>query len=223
MITGGDSLNEADINRDGSVNFLDIGPFVSVLSSDSSALSSKVRAPAVLSVSAATSEASVVDLANSPAAPLVLESKPVPVSPKVELINPHPLRPLVLVNDSSAVPVVETRQLSVVDTQAVATTPVDTFVGPVAIAPVGNTSLVARNSSLGGSESNRPLLTRSSLKGNTERIELSDASRVTVSTAFVATEKSFSTAAELFDANPESLDEVFDFEFQESVVGLLDE
>ena len=74
VISGGDFLNEADINRDGSVNFLDIGPFVSVLSSDSSALSSKVRAPAVLSVSAATSEVSVVDLANRQAAPLVLES-----------------------------------------------------------------------------------------------------------------------------------------------------
>ena len=223
VISGGDSLNEADINRDGSVNFLDIGPFVSVLSSDSSALSSKVRAPAVLSVSAATSEARVVDLTYSQAAPLVLESKPVPVSSKVELINTHPLRSLVLVNDSSAVPVVETRQLSVVDTQAVATTPVDTFVGPVVIAPVGSTSLVACKSSLGGSESNRPLLTRSSLKGNAERIELSDASRVTVPTAIVANEGSFSTAADLFDAHPESLDEVFDFEFQESVVGLLDE
>ena len=85
------------------------------------------------------------------------------------------------------------------------TTPVDTFIGPVPIAPVKYSFLGDRKSSLRGAESSGPLATRRSLTGSAEQIDSSYETREQYPVASVSTENSISTAAELFDAHPESL------------------
>ena len=79
--------------------------------------------------------------------------------------------------------------------------------------------LGARNPSLIGVESNRPLVTRHSLAGDAEPIDLLRESSDTRRWTSVSPAGAFSTAAELFDAHPESLDDVFDFEPEETLAG----
>ena len=112
------------------------------------------------------------------------------------------------------------------DADPVGVKPVDTYVGAVGFSPFGDRFVRERISSLRSSESNDSLAWRRFLASNEGRPDLSGESRELGKRRPLADaliEQTISTAAELFDAHPESLDEVFDFEFQESFVGLLDE
>ena len=112
------------------------------------------------------------------------------------------------------------------DADPVGVTPVGTYVGAVGFTPFGDSFVPDRISSLRSSESDDSLAWRRFLASNVGRPDLSGESRELGekrSLDNASNEQTFSTAAELFDAHPESLDEVFDFEFQESFVGLLDE
>ena len=237
---------EADINLDGTVDFLDISPFIALLASGSASSnladgnsgvaaspsrslvapeaivaspSSSTDSPDSISqlvsdaptetpITAATSDAEHDD-AEAPAATASQNLKATSESQE----------PLTLVSDSTVTPVVESSQPVVVDTAVAGATPIDIFSGPVAFASDRYRFLGARNRSLIGVESNRPLVTRRSLVGNAERIDLPRESSDTRRWTSVSPAGSFSTAAELFDAHPESLDDVFDFEPEETLAG----
>ena len=253
---------EADINGDGAVTFLDISPFINLLaggSPQSSPATGNLVAPATSSETTVAHQAVVVEpqvsssvsvsepeaivsIAAPVEVPVTTETsaakqvtaKAAPVSPNVALIKPLPQASLVLANDSSVSPVIETEQPPAVDLKVAkatsvetarlvgTTTPVDTFIGPVPIAPVKYSFLGGRNSSLRAAESSGLLVTRRTLKGNAEQLVSSYESRAANLITNVPAEESFSTAAELFDAHPESLNGVFDFEVDEALAGLIE-
>ena len=242
-------LDQADINRDGSVDFLDISPFIALLASGGSAQGNQANATLGKSMGAsgATSQSEAVAAAapaSSVASGSKVESKGLVASSDRRLIATRTLRskyddvstmnstssenakavaktvevPPVLVNS----PVTHASEVPTVEASLADELPVDIFIGPVAFAST-NYSFVARDLSSRGFEGNGP--TRQSLSFNTERFNFSPElpkSLVTRPSAKVVTESAFSTAAELFDAHPESLDEVFDFEFEETFAGLID-
>ena len=194
LLTSNTFLDEADINRDGNVDFLDISPFISLLNSGGSVQGKQANGDlgksAVASGATEKSEASVA----KPPASLVVS--PISVS-----------RP---------------ETIALVNTTQAKVTPVDTYSGPVAFAPAEYQFVGDGNSSLRGSESNRFLTNRHSFAPNAEQISFSLGLReslVTRPSANVSTAVSFSTAAELFDAHPESLGDVFDLELEGSLEG----
>ena len=144
------------------------------------------------------------------------------VSQDAKATTPLPAASLVFVSDSLATPVIDPSELSVADTTITGATPIDGFVGPVAATPANYSFLRVRNLSFRGIENNRSFLTRRSLARNAQSSGSVRESRDVYPSTNVSTEDSFSTAAELFDANPESLDGVFDFEFEEAVAGLIE-
>ena len=247
--------DEADINGDGDVTFLDISPFITLLaggSPQSSPATGNLVVPAISKgttvapqavvvkppvkslVSVAEPEAIIsvarpvdVPVTTETSAAKLVAAKPAPVSSNVALIKPLPQASLVLVNDSSASPVIETEQPPTVDSKVAKATPVDTappadiFIGPVPVAPVRYSFLGDRNSSLRVAESSGPLATRRFLTGGAEQIDLSYETREQFTSGTVSTERSFLTSADLFDAHPESLDNVFDFGLEETFAGLI--
>ena len=222
-------LDEADVNRDGFVSFLDIVPFIAILTaggSSSATSESVVVAPPASSVDSliATSELeSTTTTSLTVEAPVTTEvplvktraTKPAPAISNAALIKPHLQGPLVLVNDTSALPLVKTSnspevEAKVAGAELIASArPVDTYIGPVAIAPDASRFLGAQDSSLQGFKSFKPMVSSRPLKGSVEGLGFS-----------LESKDSFATASKLFDANPETLDEVFDFEFKDSFAGL---
>ena len=239
--------DEADIDDDGFVTFLDISPFITLLSSVGSAqVSSSVAAPAVSSELSVSAEAIAIEPLVGSEAPLVLvaeqepvvsvvstvkvpitktplvettAAKPATVSPKIALKISQP--PLVLTNNSTASQMIEANQPPVLDTSAVGASPVDTYIGPVAIVPASYRIVGDRDTSLRVSESDDQLVTRRSLEISSERIDLPSGSLDVHSSVNVSQEDSVSTTAEFFDAHPETLDDVFDFELEEMLAGLI--
>ena len=243
-------LNEADIDRDGEVTFDDIGPFITLLAAGGSAqFSSSLAAPVIFSAAVVMSEANAAEPPVSSLASVVTSSapesfasvgstveasvttktssvetvaaKPAVLSPDITLKQSLPQAALVFVSGSLDLPVVEQSEASVLDATAFGATPIDTFVEPVATASDRYRFLGAGRLSFSGSQGNRPLLKQRSLQGSAERINGSSESLGQYPSANVATAESFSTAADLFDAHPESLDDVFDFEAEEVFAGLI--
>ena len=102
--------------------------------------------------------------------------------------------------------------------------PIDTFIGPVAFATDTVAFLGNRDSVSIDSQNNRSFVTRRSLRGSGEPIEFSVESVKQLSSINVGQEEqkdSFSTAAELFDDHPESLEGVFDFEIEDAFAALI--
>jgi len=147
-----------------------------------------------------------------------IDAEPATVSENITATIPLPQVSLESVSDSLASPMAATSRLPAVSNNvAVAgVTSFDNYSPPVAIAPVKYRFLGARKLSAKGPESNGLLAKRRSLTENTERLDISQDSHNKPSAANLSTEKSFSTAAELFDARPESLDGIFDFQLEES-------
>ena len=244
-------LNEADIDRDGEVTFDDIPLFIPLLAAGGSAqFSSNLTAPVVSSAAVVISEAnaaeppvsSLVSVFTSSAPesfasvgstvePSVttktssvetVAAKPAVLSPDIALKQSLPQASLVFVSDSLATPVIDPSELSVADTTITGATPIDGFVGPVTATPANYSFLSARNLSFRGVENNRSFLTRRSLARNAQSSGSLQELRDVYPSTNVSTEDSFSTAAELFDANPKSLDGVFDFEFEEAFKALIE-
>ena len=186
LLAGNEFLNQADVNRDGLVDFDDISSFISLLAAGGRS------AP----------------FSSSLTAPVIHEASS--VMPEANAVEP---------TASSAVSVARSSEpasfASVLDATVFGATPIDTSVGPVAFGSNRYSFAGTRRSSLNGPERNGPLVTRRSLQGSAASFELSSESRRQYRSPKVSTEKSFTTAAELFDAHPESLDDVFDFEVEE--------
>ena len=251
LLANNSFLNEADIDRDGEVTFDDIGPFITLLADDGSPdqFSSSLTAPVVSSAAVVMSEANAAEPPVSSLVSVVTSSapqsfasvgstveasvttktssgktvaaKPAVFSPDMALKQSSPQASLVFVSDSLATPVVEQSETSVFDGTVFGATPIDTFVGPVAIASDRYQFLGAGRSSFRGSQGNRPLLKQRSLQGSAERINGSPESLDQYPLANASSAESFSTAADLFDAHPESLDVVFDFEVEKVFAGLI--
>ena len=115
----------------------------------------------------------------------------------------------------------EKKELAESETKVASVTPIDIFIGPVAVASDRYRFLGDRISSSRGFEGDGTLVKRAALTGFAERVDLSNDSRDQQLPGKVVTERSFETAAELFDAHPESLDDVFDFEFDDASAGLV--
>jgi len=169
-------------------------------------------APAEAPIAAATSDAEHGDA----------EATAATVSQNLKATTSEPQEPLTLVNASTVTPVIESSLPTVVDTAVADAPPIDIYSGPVAFASDRHRFLGARNSSLIGVESNRPLVTRHSLTRNAEHIDLLRESSDTRRWTSVSPAGVYSTAVELFDAHPELLDDVFDFELEENLTGLIE-
>ena len=207
ILSSNSFLNEADIDRDGDVDFLDIQPFIDILASGGSAESSFALSN---SIASAISSESVVT-----PQPLVAESPVVSAASVVSVAQPVSIALV-------AQPVAESSQLPTVDVTFAAEAPVETNSGPVTFTPVDYSSLNDRTSSLRDSQSERPFVKRRSLAENTDRPDFAHESRNQRRLASDSVERSFSTAAELFDADPESMNEVFDSQFEETLVELIE-
>ena len=129
-----------------------------------------------------------------------------------------PPAPVDSADNSMASPMVEQSELPVTGPISASATPVDSYIGPVAFASAKHSFSVDRNSSLNRFKTNGLLALQGSLKGSTERLASSHEQHPVTN---VSTNDSFSTAAALFDAHPESLDEIFDFELDDSLAGLI--
>ena len=233
LLSTGGFLDQADIDRNMFVNFSDIAPFINILAGGTPIQANSFVAPETSSGSVVTSQAIVSAPPVSSAASVVADvviSAPEPIIAEAPATNnvdaepaafslgfvaTSPLQPatasLVSVTDSLAVPAAEARQpIEVVP--PVVSTPVDTFVSPLAFAANEYSFFGGRTSSFIGSESKEPLAKRHSLTQNAKRVDLSNESRDQHPSGEVSIKRSFSTAAELFDADPELLDEVFDVE-----------
>ena len=217
LLASGDFLGQADTNGDGTVNFLDIGPFISLLSSGGSSL---VSSP---SKAAATSSGSDAKSSGSAATSKAFVAEPDVAfeAPLVSVAKPKTHGPLVVVDHSLASSVVAKSELAESEPKVASATPIDTFIGPVAVATDRYRFLGDRISSSRGFEGDGPLVKRSSLTGFAERVDFSNDSRDHQLSGEASTEPTFATAAELFDAHPESLDEVFDIEFDDALAGLV--
>ena len=188
MLSSGDYLAEADVNDDGFVNFLDISPFIAELSTPSRSSNSS------------SDDAKTSGTANASA-----KTPPITGTP------------------NAAASVAATKPtLDRVSSVEIGTTPVDTFIGPDATASGSYKFVGTRLSSLSDVDGNDRLVTRSSLTSNEERVIFSSESRVEHPSKLISVEKPISTAAELFDADPDSLDKVFDFELEETLAKLID-
>ena len=249
LLTSNTFLDQADINRDGNVDFLDISPFINLLNSGaiaqgklanggstakSEAIVAKPSASSVAPDSKVESNGPVASTDKRSIATGTLRSKyddagtlESAMSQRVRVIAASAEAPLVLVNN----PVTQASELTVVDTAAAGPIPVDIFIGPVAFGLSNYSFAGAGDASLRGFESKGPLVARRPLVGSAERLDFSPKLRdslelcdslVKPPSANVSIEDSFSTAAELFDAHPESLNGVFDFELEETFAGLID-
>ena len=233
LLSSGSFLNQADINRDGAVTFLDINLFISLLSSNSSTATSQSFVasqvtPEVAPVlvfqppTTASLDAAVKTPIDTKSLLLKNNETMAPAAqPNVDATETLQQPPLVFISDLLSLPVTEKSERFVVDTTVTETTVVDTFIGPVATTPVANRFVGDRDSSFRSFLNNGPLVLRSSLKGNTERLEFRRESRDEHRSASVSIENSISTAAELFDTQPNLLVEVFDFQFEETLAGLI--
>ena len=235
LITTDTFLDEADVNGSGAVDFLDIVPFIAILTggdsstatSESIVVAAPVSATASLVTTAEpkwiTTSASTVELPVATVSSLAktVAAKPAPFIPNIARIKPNPQVPLVLVNASTVSAVAETGEpveaAKIVQASSVDTaTPWDSYVGP------GKYSLLEDlTSSLRAVEGNGPLMTRRSLPRSADQIDSFYEMRKQNPVTNAWTENSFSTAAELFDAHPETLDEVFEFQFEETLAGLI--
>ena len=241
--------DEADINRDGEVSFLDISPFVALLTSGGSADSvtsiTKSAEPAIAQGSAVRSKANVVEPPVSSVKSPVSPSKPESIAPEAETAAspsrteasdarkgdaetaavkqnpdaapPSTRAPLVLVGDSSSSSKAATNEPTAVGAIEASVTQIEFYVGPFSL--VKNNFLGALSPSLEGFRSDEGSIKRSSLTSNVERLELLLETGDEHPPTIESTDKSFSTAAELFDAQFESLDDVFDFELEETLAG----
>ena len=231
QLASGNFQTEADVNQDGEVNFGDILQFRSLLLStgDSAPSTSSLAEPESSRVVFVTPEPVVVEPKFSATVSKVSSAEPeltAALAPTVEVpvetvatqiksseletvavrqtvatIKPLPDVALNLVVDSNVLPTV--------DSTIAGITPADIYVGPAQFTPVKYQFLGARGLGSGSAEVNESLVTHRSLKGSVERLS-----------AKGLAEKPISTAAELFDSHPESLDNVFDFEIEEMIIML---
>ena len=250
LLSSGSFLDEADINRDGNVDFSDIGLFIPLLASSGSAQGKQfVGSPdnpsitsgsseksgtagiepsvsSAVSVSKAQSNGSIAARTEDPIATVTFKAQESDALSSRELSNLQVTSfttngPLVFVDD----PVADAGDLSVIDAMVDNVGPVDALRGPVTFALTNYSFAGDRNFSAKAVKNNRPLVTQQSRTSNAEPRDSSlglRGSLATRSTTNVSTKDSFSTAAELFDAHPESLDEVFDFELEETFAELID-
>ena len=200
-------LDQADINRDGVLSFLDISPFATLLASGGSAQSKQsagISGKSAVGSGAVAKSGAVVKEAPTTSVGLDSASKPALNTSVVATVQ--------------APVVTETSQGELDDIDGLI--PLDTFIGPITNGQARYSFLGDRDSGLRGFES-EGLVTRRSLALNAERQDLSLGFRETRSATNSSTLDSFSTAAELFDAHPETLDEIFDFQFEEPLAGLI--
>ena len=234
FLAGNEFLDEADVNRDGSVNFLDISPFIGLLAAGGSRQSisnlnapeisiglevpPEVRSPATL-VAAPESESitSVASTINVPPSTERIDAKI--TVPETAAVSPVPLDS-VSDSDSEFSPVAYTDQPTVLASTVTEETPLPRSFVPGVFAPARYSFLDAGNSSLSNSERTRPLVNHHPLTANPQSPNFSYESREQHPSPAVPTEESFSTAAELFDSHPESLDQVFSSILEETFAGL---
>ena len=182
LLSSGTFLDEADINRDGNVNFLDTQPFISLLTSGEEAMTSQTFVTAS------------------------------PVSSVVPLVSDQ--EPLLTVVAVAETPIVIETSLAkdiIADPVVAGITLNSTNISLKAFAPFKYRFPGGRDSSRKGAEHNVPLAQQRPLVLTAQDLGFTDKSREEFATAHLPTEESFSTIADLFDAHPESLDEVFDF------------
>ena len=127
----------------------------------------------------------------------------------VKALTPAPQKSLELMNNLSTSFILKNSSLSAVDPSVVKATPIDTYRGPVESASVTCSSVAACNSSFIGFDDNDRVPKQYHLKGNADHFDLLFGSRQDRPLAERPNEETFSTAAELFDIHPESLEEVF--------------
>ena len=204
VLLSGVFLDEADVDRSGVVDFADIPAFINALLSDgSSAVTSQsvVLAPLVSSVS------SLVSYSEPRFEPVSVARSTASVTSTVEL--PLMMKTTRAKNDATELPTVSQKIAA-----AKSLTPSQDS--------VRYSFIEADDSNQRDSESNGSLALRRSLTPNANRLDLQLESLDEKSGANDSTEVAFSTAAELFDADPESLDEVFDFQPDETFAALID-
>ncbi|MDB2687512.1 right-handed parallel beta-helix repeat-containing protein [Mariniblastus sp.] len=243
-------LDQADTNRDGIIDFDDISPFITLLATGGTAQSNQgassfLAVPETASGSSVepdsivvTSPVSSSDSGRTISEPFLISiASPVEVpataytaaakSISADTLNSaksqnrtataiSPSASLALVNNSVALPVVEKSEAPNVDAIVASATPVDIYIGPVTPVFFNRDIVADQNSSLIRSETNEPLATLGSLKGSGPGFSYEQHPATSASI-----EQTLWTAAELFDTHPESLDDVFDFEFEESLTDLI--
>ena len=241
LLAGSDFLDEADVNRDGSVDFLDISPFISLLASGGSAqVASNLEAPGIPRESTVTSDViaaepeisspdSVVLIPGAESISSAASTIEIPLgTERSDATNTAPEAvvaaqlSLDLTSDSVVSPVADTSQPPVLATTVTEGTPVDTYTAPVAITPDRYSFLDAHSSNLTDFERNRRLVNHRPLIQRSQSSDFSYELLERHPAATVPVEVAFSTAAELFDAHPESLDEVFDLELEVTFAGLIE-
>ena len=231
LLAGSSFQDEADTNRDGEINFLDISPFISLLSSGGASTAASQAIGVVPPFSAAvTHSESVTSVALPVEGPTMTDKSlaktvaalPAPASSTGAQSIPRLQASPALASDSTILPVVEVSEPPVVQTnnppavdrQVARATSVDTYVAPVESAKGNEGFSRDRDASPQPPKSEGLLVDRRLLKGSQERIGFSNEPRDVYPTTNVSTERSFFTAAEFFDAHPELLDEVFNFELE---------
>ena len=242
LLSSDNLLNHADTNRDGEVDFNDISSFISLLATGgrSARFSSSLAAPVITEASAATSTANAVVPFVSSAFSAASEPEPesfavVAATAKVRLstrtfdnkrvdADTAKVEPNIISDGLS--PQVSQDSVShdgqqpAGDPADVRFTPVDTSVGPTAVTPSKYRFLGARASRFRSFGNTEVLVPRSTLTWDARKFDLPNESRILYRSANVSTEQSISTAAELFDAHPESLEGVFGFELEETLIEL---
>ena len=143
------------------------------------------------------------------------------VSQNVKAASAQSQSPLALTNDAKATAVARNDNSPAADTTVRSELPIDSYRGPVAAAPVA-TGLLGARSGLIGARSNGLIAKQGALSSNEESVKVRHEQNVESPSDDASIMDSFSTAAELFDAHPESLDEVFDLEFGETLAGLIE-
>ena len=199
VLSGSDFLDEADIDRSGGVDFSDIAPFINVLSGG--AAQSNVVAN------------SIVTRPISSRAPVTVQSIVVAPSARSMVSRAAQSKSIVTVALTTDVPI--TNELIVASVA-----PVDFHVGLNAFTSDNYRFLGANDSSLRDSVSDGPLEVRRTLTSFAEN-SLPRESRDEYRSANDSAERTFTTAAELLDAHPESLDDVLDFQLEDIFRGTI--
>ena len=220
LLSSGEYLVEADTNEDGVVNFADISQFISELAnSDRSAATSASTETAESNVAEPSVSSFVYNASVAAPEPVALVASPAETALPTETPAAETVASAPLAVAGSSQPSAEAAIEAEVITEAEAT-PVDNFVGPVAFAAGESIFTGYRNSSSNDSESDDSLVQQRSMARNGETIDVSYESRNEQPSANVSTADAFSSAAELFDTHPELLDGAFDSELEDTFAGL---
>ena len=226
LIQTGTFLDEADINRDGSVNFEDITPFVSLLRSGgesssnftvstgtpstSKAIVVESSVSADVSLTATAASESLIQVESAAEVPIVIESSLVEdLDPEAVVLNemidataPQPYASLVQVDDLLDSPVTQVSQIPALDVAVTGITTGGTDVSSEAFPEDRESRL--------GEVARTPLAQQFFSVSPVDDLGFAHQGRDGFPAANLSIEEAPPIAADFFDTNLESLDEVFE-------------